>query len=342
MSQNVRLAVYPRKGGPESITVIEGELGPLAPDHIRIDVHYAGINFADLMMRLGLYGAAPPFPFTPGYEVSGTIIEIGKDVRNRSVGDRVVAMTRYGGYTTIIDVLPDQSFILGPSMKLEAAAAMPVTYATAHHMLVHLGRIREGDTVLVHHAAGGVGTAVAQIAKAKGAEMIIGTSSAQKKEFVESMGMHHISRGDDFVSLCHELTNGRGVDHALDPVGGNHLLKSYKALAKGGKLYTFGGSSAVPGQRRNILAALWMWWRSPRFDPLRMMNSNKAVFGVHLGTWDKEEIMQDQMKELVKMQKEGLIEPVVDSIFPLADVAKAHTHMHQRKNKGKILLDCRG
>lgn len=341
MGELIRRAVYPKKGSPETIRIVEGDIGPLAANHVRIDVHYAGINFADLMMRMGFYGAAPPFPFTPGYEVSGTIIEIGKDVRNRSVGDRVVAMTRYGGYSTMVDIHPNQSFILGPKQSLESAAAIPVTYATAHHMLVHLGRIREGDTVLVHHAAGGVGTAVAQIAKAKGAALIIGTSSAHKKEFVESMGMHHIPRGDDFVVRCRELTNGKGVDHALDPVGGKHLLKSYKALAKGGKLYTFGGSSAVPGKRPNIFAALWMWWRLPRFDPLRMMNSNKAVFGIHLGTWEKEEIMRDQMKEIVEMQKQGLIDPVVDSVFPLIEVAKAQTHMHERKNRGKILLDCR-
>ena len=109
MSERIRRAVYPKKGGPGSIRIVEGEIGPLAPNHIRIDVHYAGINFADLMMRIGIYGAAPPFPFTPGYEVSGTITEIGKDVRNRSVGDRVVAMTRYGGYATMVDVHPNQS-----------------------------------------------------------------------------------------------------------------------------------------------------------------------------------------------------------------------------------------
>ena len=98
MSEMIRRAVYPKKGLPESIRIVEGDIGPLAANQIRIDVHFAGINFADLMMRMGFYGAAPPFPFTPGYEVSGTITEIGKDVRNRSVGDRVVAMTRYGGY----------------------------------------------------------------------------------------------------------------------------------------------------------------------------------------------------------------------------------------------------
>ena len=334
-------AVYTRKGHPEVIEIIEEEMMPLKPEEIRINVHYAGINFADLMMRVGLYGAAPPFPFTPGYEVSGIISEVGKDVQHRNVGDAVVAMTRFGGYSSFVDVNPEQSFILEGEINLPAAAAIPVTYATAHHMLVYLGKIRDGDSVLIHHAAGGVGSAAAQIAKAKGAGILVGTSSEIKKEFVEKQGMIHISRGKDFVKLCKSLTGGKGVDHALDPVGGKHLMRSYSALTNGGKLYSFGASSAIPGKKRNVFAALKMWWQMPKFDPLRMMNSNKAVFGVHLGTWENDEITKEQMEDIVKMYRNGDISPIIDSVFTLDDVRKAHLHMHERKNKGKILLDCR-
>ncbi len=340
MAQRKR-AIYPRKGGPDVIEIVNEDMDALPAEKIRIDVHYAGINFADLMMRVGLYGAAPSFPFTPGYEVSGIISEVGAAVTNRKVGERVVAMTRFGGYSSSVDVYPEQSFVLSEEQDLASAAAIPVTYATAHHMLVHLGRIREGDSVLIHHAAGGVGSAAAQIAKAKEANHIIGTSSDIKKEFVEKLGMAHVSRTEDFVQACKTITGGRGVDHALDPVGGEHLMNSYKALAKGGKLYSFGASSAIPGQKRNYLAAFKMWWKMPKFNPLRMMNSNKAVFGVHLGTWENEEIMKEQMQEIVQMHRNGELEPIVDSIFKLEDAAKAHIHMHNRKNRGKILLDCR-
>ena len=184
MAQRKR-AIYPRKGGPNVIEIVNEDMDVLQAGKIRIDVHYAGINFADLMMRVGLYGASPPFPFTPGYEVSGIISEVGTAVTNRKVGERVVAMTRFGGYSSSVDVKPEQSFVLSEEQDLAAAAAIPVTYATAHHMLVHLGRIREGDSVLIHHAAGGVGSAAAQIAKAKWADHLIGTSSDFKKEFVE-------------------------------------------------------------------------------------------------------------------------------------------------------------
>ena len=340
MTQRKR-AVYSRKGGPNVIEIIEEEMSSLKSEQIRIDVHYAGINFADLMMRVGLYGAAPAFPFTPGYEVSGIISEIGNSVKNLNVGDAVVAMTRFGGYSTFVDVNPEQCFILDGENDLVSTAAIPVTYATAHHMLVHLGKIRQSDSVLIHHAAGGVGSAAAQIAKAKGAGILVGTASSNKKEFVEQQGMIHISRNDDFVEISRNLTNGKGVDHALDPVGGKHLMQSYRALSKGGKLYTFGASSAIPGKRRNMFAALKMWWQMPKFDPLRMMNSNKAVFGVHLGTWEKDEIMREQMEDIVEMYRNGNLKPIVDSIFKLDDVPKAHSYMHERKNKGKILLDCR-
>lgn len=333
--------IYPRKGGPNVIEIVYEDVDVLPAEKIRIDVHYAGINFADLMMRVGLYGAAPSFPFTPGYEVSGIISEVGAAVTNRKVGERVVAMTRFGGYSSSVDVYPEQSFVLSEEQDLASVAAIPVTYATAHHMLVHLGRIREGDSVLIHHAAGGVGSAAAQIAKVKGANHIIGTSSDTKKEFVEKLGMAHVSRKDDFVQACKSITGGRGVDHALDPVGGEHLMKSYRALAKGGKLYSFGASSAIPGRKRNYLAAFKMWWKMPRFNPLKMMNSNKAVFGVHLGTWENEEIMREQMQEIVQMHRNGELEPIIDSIFKIEDTAKAHIHMHNRKNRGKILLDCR-
>ncbi|MBA45721.1 MAG: alcohol dehydrogenase, partial [Euryarchaeota archaeon] len=177
--------------------------------------------------------------------------------------------------------------------------------------------------------------------KAKGAEILIGTASEMKKEFVEQQGMIYVSRKEDFVKKCKSLTNAKGVDHALDPVGGKHLMKSYRALSNGGKLYSFGASSAIPGKKRNILAAVKMWWQMPKFDPLRMMNSNKSVFGVHLGTWEKDEIMIEQMQDIVNMYQNGKLSPIIDSIFKLDDVSKAHIHMHNRKNKGKILLDCR-
>jgi NADPH:quinone reductase-like Zn-dependent oxidoreductase len=207
-------------------------------------------------------------------------------------------------------------------------------------MLVHLGRISEGDSVLIHHAAGGVGTAVAQICESYGASLVVGTASTPKRDFVESMGMRFVDREkEDFEEVCKELTDGKGVHHAIDPVGGSHLLRSYKSLRKGGKLYYFGASAAVKGEKRSRLSELRMWWGMPRFDPIRLMTSNKAVFGVHMGLLEDDSVFKGHLASLSEMLEKGEIDPVIDSVWRFEKVADAQMHMHNRKNRGKVLLD---
>ena len=329
--------VYSKRGGLEAIEIIDEKSPEPGKDEVMIEVHRAGINFADLMMRQGLYGAAPDFPFTPGYEVSGVIRAIGSDVERHNVGDRVVALTGFGGYAEQVVVSGERAWTLPDNVSFDAAAAMPVTYLTAHHMLVHLGNFREGDSVLVHHAAGGVGTATAQIVKALNGGRIYGTASAEKANFVKKMGMIHIPRGENFVQRIKAESDG--VHHALDPVGGKHVMESYKALRNGGRLYVFGASSAVKGPKRSLWNAIKMWRTTPRFDPIRMMNSNKSVYGVHMGMWKDEEIAREQMVALASMLEKGQIDPVIDSVYRFEDVAKAQQHIHNRGNRGKVLLD---
>ena len=329
--------VYTKRGGLEAIEIIDEKSPEPGNNEVMIEVHRAGINFADLMMRQGLYGAAPDFPFTPGYEVSGVIRAIGSEVERHNVGDRVVALTGFGGYAEQVVVSEERAWTLPDNVSFDAAAAMPVTYLTAHHMLVHLGNFREGDSVLVHHAAGGVGTATAQIVKALKGGRIYGTASVEKADFVEEMGMIHIPRGEDFVQRIKGESDG--VHHALDPVGGKHVMESYKAPRNGGRLYVFGASSAVKGPKRSLWTAIKMWRTTPRFDPIRMMNSNKSVYGVHMGMWKDEEIAREQMVALASMLEKGQIDPVIDSVYRFEDVAKAQQYIHNRGNRGKVLLD---
>ena len=333
----LKRVVYTRRGGLEAIDIIEESNPSPKSGQLRIEVHRAGINFADLMMRQGLYGAAPDFPFTPGYEVSGIVQELGQGVDSFSVGDRVVGLTGFGGYAEQVVVDQERVWALPDNITFDAAAAMPVTYLTAHHMLVYLGNFKPNDTILVHHAAGGVGTATAQLAKALDSGTVYGTASAEKAEFVEEHGMVHIPRGEDFVKKIKNEVGG--VHHALDPVGGKHVMESYRALRNGGRLYVFGASSAVKGPNRSLLKALNMWRTTPKFDPIRMMNSNKSVFGVHMGMWKDVEVVREQMIALSKMLEQGLIDPVIDSVFRFEDVASAQKHIHDRGNRGKVLLD---
>ena len=207
----VKRIVYSKIGGPESIEIIDEELGKPNNNQVKVRVYRAGINFADLMMRQGLYGSNPDFPFTPGYETSGIIIETGDEVKKLEVGERVIAMTGFGGYAEEVIVDSSRIIPIPDEISFDQAAAMPVTYGTAYHMLVYLGRMKKGDSILIHHAAGGVGTAAAQICNSIGAKVIIGTASESKKEFVESLGMRFVDReNEDFVKVCKELTGGKG------------------------------------------------------------------------------------------------------------------------------------
>lgn len=336
----MKKVIYPKVGGVDSIEILDVEEPRASEGEVVVRIHRAGINFADLMMRQGLYGSNPDFPFTPGYEASGVIISLGKGVKGLELGDRVLAMTGFGGYSEKVSIPSSRVFKLPDSVTFDQAAAIPVTYGTAYHMLFHLGRISPGDSVLIHHAAGGVGTAVAQLCKVAGASIVIGTASAPKKEFVESIGVKFVDREtEDFVKICKDMTGGKGVHHAIDPVGGKNLMRSYKATRRGGKVYFFGASSAVKGDKRSIISAFRMWLNTPKFNPIKMMSSNKAIFGVHMGLLDDNSIFEGHLSALSKMLEDNEIDPIIDSIWRFERVSEAQKHMHDRKNRGKILLD---
>ncbi len=336
----MKKVIYPKVGGVDSIEILDVEEPQASEGEVVVRIHRAGINFADLMMRQGLYGSNPDFPFTPGYEASGVIISLGMGVKGLELGDRVLAMTGFGGYSEKVSIPSSRVFKLPDSVTFDQAAAIPVTYGTAYHMLFHLGRISPGDSVLIHHAAGGVGTAVAQLCKVAGASVVIGTASAPKKEFVESIGVKFVDREtEDFVKICKDMTGGKGVHHAIDPVGGKNLMRSYKATRRGGKVYFFGASSAVKGDKRSIISAFRMWLNTPKFNPIKMMSSNKAIFGVHMGLLDDNTIFEGHLSALSKMLEDNEIDPIIDSIWRFERVSEAQMHMHDRKNRGKILLD---
>ena len=336
----MKKVIYPKVGGVDSIEILDVEEPQASEGEVVVRIHRAGINFADLMMRQGLYGSNPDFPFTPGYEASGVIISLGKGVKGLELGDRVLAMTGFGGYSEKVSIPSSRVFKLPDSVTFDQAAAIPVTYGTAYHMLFHLGRISPGDSVLIHHAAGGVGTAVAQLCKVAGASVVIGTASAPKKEFVESIGVKFVDKEtEDFVKICKDMTGGKGVHHAIDPVGGKNLMRSYKATRRGGKVYFFGASSAVNGDKRSIMSAFRMWLNTPKFNPIKMMSSNKAIFGVHMGLLDDNSIFEGHLSALSKMLEDNEIDPIIDSIWRFERVSEAQMHMHDRKNRGKILLD---
>ena len=338
MTSGIRVIIK-KAGGVSAITTEPMQAPTPKAGEVRIKVAYAGINFADLLMRLGFYQPRPPFPFTPGYEVSGVVDALGKGVAGLEVGQKVVAAMRNGGQASYVLSPVDRVIPLPDGISLQAAASTPVTYMTAHHMLHHLGHLRPEDKVLVHGGAGGVGTAALQLCKWAGVKQVLATSSKGKHHIIEHYGARPIDRhNEDFEAIIKEETGGTGVDHILDPIGGDHLRRSLSCLAEGGRLYTYGMSAAAPSGKRSLLKALFALRRMPKFDPLRLMTRNRAVFGVHMGTWSNEAVMHGQLARIVEGIQTGHLEPIVDSVFDATNVQEAHQYIHDAKNIGKVLL----
>ncbi|MDC0556378.1 zinc-binding dehydrogenase [Candidatus Poseidoniaceae archaeon] len=328
-----------KAGSPSVLKILEMDMPTPKEGEVCIEVHFAGINFADTLMRLGLYQPRPPFPFTPGYELSGTINSLGSGVTGFEVGQRVVAAVPTGGQSSHVAVKTSRVIPVPDEMGLDEAAAMPVTYLTAHHMLHYLGHLKKGETVLIHGGAGGVGTAALQLCQWAGIDNVWATASGSKSEIIESFGGIPIDRhNQDFVQIIKEATDGRGVNHILDPIGGDNLTRSLSVLAEGGRLYTYGMSAAAPSSKRSMIRAFLAWRKTPKFDPLKLMTRNRGVFGVHMGTWKDEDAMSEQLYKIMKGIKLGHLKPVIDSVFDAEDVANAHQYIHDAKNIGKVLL----
>ena len=246
---------------------------------VRIDVAASGINFADVMARMGLYPDAPKPPCVVGYEVAGTVAEVGDGVSRVSPGQRVLAGTSFGGYASQVVVPEDDVIALPDRLTFEQGAAIPVNYATAWAGLIGYGRLQPGERVLIHSAGGEVGIAATQIAKRSGAE-IYGTASPSKHERCSELGVDHML---DYTRDGWD----RGLpkfDVILDAVGGPSFRRSYDLLRPGGRLVAFGASSVVSGDRRNIATALKAVVRMPRFNMVKQMSESKAVIGLNMLT----------------------------------------------------------
>ncbi len=330
----------PKAGGPEVLECREAADPTPGPGQVRIAVAFSGINFADIMARMGLYPDAPPRPCVVGYEVSGTVAALGEGVEGLAVGQRVVCATKFGGYTDQLIVGADGVVPLPEGVSLEAAAALPVNYLTAWIMLVKLGNVQPGERVLVHSAGGGVGLAALQICQQRGA-VVYGTASVGKHERLRAAGVAECIdyRTQDFEAEIARLTGGQGVDIVLDAQGGKSFQKSYRSLTDFGRLYVFGAASFAPGTTRNPLALVKGLLGMKRWSAFGLMDTNRGVHGVNVGhLWHRAAELRAMLTEVVSLTDEGVFAPVVDAVFPLEQAAEAHAYIQARKNFGKVLL----
>jgi NADPH:quinone reductase-like Zn-dependent oxidoreductase len=311
-----------------------------APGEVVIDVRAAGLNFADILARQGLYPDGPKKPCVMGYEVAGVVSEVGPGTDRELLGREVTALTRFKGQAEKIAVSVNQIFAKPASLSFAQAAAIPVNYLTAYALLYVMGSLQPGEAVLIHNAGGGVGLAALDIAKKIGATTY-GTASPGKHEFLRQRGLDHAIdyRNQDWLPVLLQLTNGRGVELVIDPIGGSHWKKSYAALRHTGRLGMFGVSAASANGLKGKLKLLKAAAQMPRFHPLGLLTRNRGVFGLNLGhLWHEPEKAATWMKAILDGVSEGWINPFVDKAFTFAQAGEAHRYLEQRKNIGKVVL----
>lgn len=332
----MRAVVITKHGDPSVLKVQERpDPPPPGPGQLRIDVRAAGVNFADHLARVGLYPDAPKLPAVVGYEVAGIVTAVGDGMDPARVGERVLAGTRFGGYAEMVNVAAADSVALPEAVTFEQGAAVPVNYATAWAGLHGYGSLRAGERVLIHAAAGGVGIAAIQFAKAAGAE-IHGTASPGKHAKLAELG---VDRAIDYRQ--DNWWKGLGpYDMVLDALGGTSLRRSYHLLRPGGRLVGYGISNMQEGEKRSLRKAAPHALAMLRgFNLIDQLSESKTVIGLNmLKLWDDRGSLEPWITPLSKALQDGTVSPVVHAAVPFAEAPEAHRILAARENIGKVVL----
>jgi NADPH2:quinone reductase len=316
-------------GPPESLRLEERDPGPPGPGQVRVRLRAAGLNFPDVLMIRGGYQLKPPLPFTPGMEAAGEVEAAGPGAVRFAPGDRVVVRMRFGAFAEVVLAAEEQLLPLPAPFGFEEGAAYVVGALTAYHSLVDRGRLRAGETVLVHGAGGGVGLAAVQLARHLGARVIATAGTPEKRAAAMAQGAEAaIDYRDGFRETVKELTGGAGADIVYDPVGGAVLEESLRCIAWRGRLLVVGFTSGGYG---NV----------PANYPLL---KGCAVIGVRAGEAARRDPAAGRrtLDAVLRLAGEGLLRPVISHRLPLADVTTAMRLMLDRQVIGKAVLTMPG
>ncbi|HKW62897.1 MAG TPA: zinc-binding dehydrogenase [Candidatus Acidoferrum sp.] len=339
----MRTMLIGRYGPPEVFEVRESPDPTPKPGEALVRVHAVGVGFADLMQRMGAYPDTPKAPFVPGLEVAGVVERAptrSSGNEQLQVGERVLALPKFSGYAERVAAPAERVFRLPTGISFEEAAAMPVNYLTAYHIMFVMGNLQPGDRILVHGVAGGVGGAVVQLAKARNLK-VFGTASPAKQEYIRKIGVDHpidYTR-EDFVDVVRRAVP-EGIEMVMDPIGGKSFTKSYRCLGPMGRLVIFGFSAATGSDgKRSLWRAAKAYVATRRYHPLKLMGDNIAIIGVHLGHLDtRGAILAKELGELFSLYNAGIIKPVIGKTFPLEEAAAAHRYVHNSQHVGKVVL----
>lgn len=344
MSQSTTRAVrIERHGPPEVFVEREIPLPAPGPGEVHLRVRAAGINFADLFMRAGLYDTVPPRPYSPGFEVAGEVMTVGEGVADWAPGDRAVGLIRHGGYAHDIVVPIRNLFHYPDSLSPAEAAAIPVVFLTAWVCLSECARVRAGETVLILGAAGGVGSAAVQLAGRAGLRVIGTAGTPEKRAFVtDELGAEACfdSRGD-WEPDVEQLLGSHELDVALDATGGEATAACRRLLAPLGRLVFYGMSAALPTTRKNWPRAAIAWLRTPRIHPMDLVQPCIGISGVHLlHLQEREGLLLSGLDEIYSGVESGELRPILDCTYPLTrdGAVEAHRYIHARRNLGKVVL----
>jgi NADPH:quinone reductase-like Zn-dependent oxidoreductase len=305
-------------------------------------VRAAGINFADVLARMGLYEDAPKPPCVVGYEFAGDVESVGEGVTEYGVGQRVLGGCRFGGYAELVVTGTGELLPLPDDWSYEEGAGLCVHYVTAWAGLVRYGSMRPGEQVLLHAAAGGVGIAATQVTKLVGAKTVYGTASGSKHDAIRGFGVDHAidyTRQDFRKEVRRIAGEEQPLDLVMDAIGGSSFRKSWSLLGAGGRLVCFGASSVMSGEKRNVAAIARSIATTPVFHPLAMMRTSRAVIGLNmLRLWDAKGSFEEYLTPLREGIESGKLRPVVAEAFPLERGGEAHSFLSERRNIGKVVL----
>jgi NADPH:quinone reductase-like Zn-dependent oxidoreductase len=341
--KNVRIVITAH-GGPDVLKLVEEEMPVPRPGEVRVRILATGVAFADILMRYGLYPGTPPIPFSPGYDSVGDVDAVGDGVSAFAVGDRVAALTQWGGYARYICLSAEQLTRVPDGLDPAEAVSLVLNYVTAYQMLHRVAEVESGQRILVHGGAGGVGTALLQLGRIAGLEMYA-TASRAKHDLITALGARPIDyRTDDFVARVMQMTGNRGVDAVFDAVGGTNWWRSYKTLKPGGRdaggiLVGYGVSSALRDGKPSKLVGAASFGL---LGLLSLLPDGKRAVWYNISTFKKKkpEWFREDLAQLFTLLAEKKIAPEISERLPLREAARAHELLEHAKVAGKIVLLC--
>ncbi|MBK9071222.1 MAG: zinc-binding dehydrogenase [Myxococcales bacterium] len=306
---------------------------PPGRGEVEIAVAYSGVNFADVVMRLGMYQDAPPMPFVPGYELSGTIAAVGEGVTGFAVGDRVMAGTYFGGYTSRATLPAANVFPLPAHLTLREGAALPVSFFTAHMAFGEMARVRRGDRVLLDAATGGVGVIATKLAVAQGATVVGLTTSPSKKAFIEALGATAYTHAEFDADASIDR-----FDVILNAAGGASIKRQSGRLAIGGRIVCIGMGSAIVDGKRSMARLVWMALQTPRASVLKLFGTSTGIFALNVLTVMRDEASLKRLTAAFSEFAAGDIRPHIGAVVPWRDVDAALDMLAHKQTTGKVLL----